>query len=90
MPLLPEDEILRTVAIFRLMMPPVRLRFAGGRARLSEKTLMAAFRAGINAAILGDMLTTAGAEVDADMSRIKAAGYSILSPDEVYQMKNEN
>ena len=89
MPLLPEEEILRTVAIFRLMMPSVRLRFAGGRARLSEKTLMAAFRAGVNAAILGDMLTTAGAEVDADMSRIKASGYSIMTPDEIYHMKNE-
>lgn len=76
-PLIPEDEILRTIAIFRLMMPYARLRFAGGRARLSEKTLMKAFRSGINAAIIGDMLTTVGADVSTDMRRIKEAGYTL-------------
>ena len=76
-PLIPEDEILRTIAIFRLMMPYARLRFAGGRARLSEKTLMKAFRSGINAAIIGDMLTTVGAYVSTDMRRIKEAGYTL-------------
>ena len=59
------------------MMPYARLRFAGGRARLSEKTLMKAFRSGINAAIIGDMLTTVGADVSTDMRRIKEAGYTL-------------
>lgn len=81
-PLISEDEILRTIAIFRLMMPHARLRFAGGRARLSEATLMKAFRSGINAAIIGDMLTTVGADVSTDMHRIKAAGYVLSDPSE--------
>ena len=75
--LIAEEDVLRTVAIFRLMMPYARLRFAGGRARLSEDTLMNALRAGIDAAIIGDMLTTTGADVATDMARIKAAGYTV-------------
>lgn len=74
-PLISEDEILRTIAIFRLMMPSARLRFAGGRARLSEQAQMKAFRSGINAAIFGDMLTTPGDLVSADFERIRQAGY---------------
>lgn len=76
-PLIGEDEILRTISVFRIMMPSARLRFAGGRARLSEETLMKAFRSAVNAAIIGDMLTTVGADVSADMARIKTAGYTL-------------
>lgn len=76
-PLIGEDEILRTISVFRIMMPSARLRFAGGRARLSEETLMKAFRSAVNAAIIGDMLTTVGADVSTDMARIKTAGYTL-------------
>lgn len=74
-PLISEDEILRTIAIFRLMLPSARLRFAGGRTRLSDQAQMKAFRSGINAAIFGDMLTTPGDQVSADFERIRQAGY---------------
>lgn len=76
-PLITEEEILRTIAVFRLIMPSAYLRFAGGRARLSEDTLAKAFRAGINSAITGDMLTTTGADFDTDKARIIAAGYTL-------------
>ena len=75
--LLSEEEILKTVAIFRLILPDAALRFAGGRARLSEEIVMKAYRIGVNAAIMGDMLTTAGADIDTDMSRIRSAGYML-------------
>lgn len=75
--LIPEDEVVRTVAIFRLVMPSAFLRFAGGRARLSEKALMDAFRAGINSAIIGDMLTTTGSDIATDKARILASGYTL-------------
>ena len=74
---LSEDEIVRTVAMFRLIMPDAYLRFAGGRARLSEQALMTSFQAGINSAIIGDMLTTTGADVATDKARILAAGYML-------------
>ena len=82
-PLIPEDEILRTIAILRFILPDAALRFAGGRARLSEQTVLAAYRTGINAAIMGDMLTTAGADIDTDFARIRSAGYELRQPAKV-------
>ena len=70
-----DDEVLRCVALFRLIMPKAYLRFAGGVARFSEDTMVRAYRAGINAAILGDMLTTAGEDIQTNMKRIRGAGY---------------
>ncbi len=77
MPLLPERDILRMVALFRVALPEATLRFAGGRARLSPETLDAALRLGINAAIEGDLLTTLGNTVAQDRERILRAGYQL-------------
>lgn len=76
-PLLPECDVLRTVALFRLALPGATLRFAGGRARLSAETLEAALRLGINAAIEGDLLTTLGKTVAQDRETILRAGYRL-------------
>lgn len=71
---LSEEEILRTVAIFRFILPGAFIRLAGGRKLLSDKGEKA-FLSGANAAITGDMLTTYGISVDADMQIIKNLGY---------------
>ncbi len=72
---LTDDEILRTVAVFRLVHPRAVLRFAGGRARISPETTRRALKAGINGAIMGYMLTTMGEEIEKDKAMIKEAGY---------------
>lgn len=77
LPLIPEEDVLRTIALFRFILPDAALRFAGGRARLSAETTLEAYRIGINASIMGDMLTTAGADIDTDMDRIRTAGYDL-------------
>lgn len=73
---LSEEEILRTTAIFRFILPNAFIRLAGGRSYLSDKGKKA-FLSGANAAITGDMLTTYGISVDTDMQIIKETGYVV-------------
>ncbi len=74
-PLISEDEILDTIAVFRLVHPAVELRFAGGRERLSIECLEEAIRIGMNGAIVGDLLTTIGSKIDADRNLWAQHGY---------------
>lgn len=70
-----DDEILETIAIFRLIHPKVNLRFAGGRARLDDKTQIECMRVGISGGTIGDLLTTIGSTIEQDRERIERAGY---------------
>lgn len=74
-PLIGEEEIVRTAALFRLIAPKVTLRFAGGRMRLSRATMERMLRGGINGALLGDMLTTVGNSVAEDKELFRSTGY---------------
>ena len=60
------DEIRRTVAIFRFILPDVFIRLAAGRRELSDKGEKL-FRGGANAAITGDFLTVKGVSVNDDV-----------------------
>ncbi len=77
MELISDEQILRTVAIFRLINPSAYLRLAGGRARLGKETLAKLLHAGINAAIVGDMLTTLGSDIESDKKTFMEAGYEL-------------
>ncbi len=63
------DEILRTIAVFRFILPEAAIRLAGGRRSLSDGGRRA-FLSGANAAITGDMLTTQGNGIDSDMKML--------------------
>lgn len=73
---LSEEEILKTIAVYRFIMPEAAIRLAGGRGLLEDKGEKA-FRGGANAAITGDMLTTAGISIDNDLEIITSLGYGI-------------
>lgn len=66
-PLLGEEEIEHTIALFRHIMPRTVLRTAGGRL-LIKKFYKKLFDFGINAEITGDMLTTEGLSIQQDIS----------------------
>lgn len=72
--LISEEEVIRTVAIFRFLLPSKTLRFAGGRMRLSEKAARRILRGGMNGALMGDMLTSIGNQVAEDKELFASVG----------------
>lgn len=73
-PLISEEEIIRTVAVFRFILPDKALRFAGGRQRLSRKSTARILRGGMNGVLMGDMLTSIGNKVEEDKRLFKECG----------------
>lgn len=74
-PPMPPEEVLDTVAFFRLIHPRTTLRFAGGRSSLDRATQLKAMKIGINGGIVGDLLTTIGSTVADDKQLVGEAGY---------------
>lgn len=76
-PQLTEEEILRTIAIFRYINPTAEIRLAAGRALLTEDGKIA-FMAGASATITGNMLTTvACATIRSDREMLKEIGRTV-------------
>jgi len=71
-----EEEILRTIAVYRFLIPDGAIRLAGGRELLADKGKRA-FLSGANAAITGDMLTTRGISIKEDQQIISDCGYTV-------------
>lgn len=69
-PLLTPDEVIMTIALFRIIIPDVPIRLAGGRAKVLGDQQAAAVKAGVNGLMIGDYLTTKGAEIQADHEMI--------------------
>lgn len=76
LPPLTEDEIIRTVAMFRYLNPTAYIRIAAGRAYFKDggKCL---FESGANATITGDMLTTVGNNIKQDMEMFTEMGFDV-------------
>lgn len=75
MPPMGDDEILRSAAIFRIVVPDAHIRFAGGRTLIKhlERRLL---HSGVSASIMGDMLTTSGSDIDSDKRMFGEEGFS--------------
>ncbi len=70
------DDMCRIVAVYRFILPDASIRLAGGRGLLPDKG-RSCFLSGANAAISGDMLTTAGITVETDMQLLKELEYEV-------------
>lgn len=71
-----KEEVLKTIAIFRFVMPAQVLRCAAGRKKLGNNGIDA-FNAGANALISGDFLTVSGSTNEEDIQMLKSLGYTI-------------
>lgn len=70
------EDVLRCVALFRLINPHAIIRIAGGRGRFG-KDQYRLFAAGANGAIVGDYLTTTGAGVVEDLVEFTKLGFDV-------------
>lgn len=70
-----EEEIVKTMCIFRIAMPKAQIRFAGGRSsRLNKENQELCLKAGVNAIIVGNYLTTLGQSVEEDKATFEKLG----------------
>jgi biotin synthase len=68
-------EVLKTVALFRMILPTATIKIAGGReTNLGEFQAMA-LRSGANGMIIGGYLTTGGRPVEQDVGMVRQAGF---------------
>ncbi|WAW15388.1 biotin synthase BioB [Peptostreptococcus equinus] len=70
------DEIIRSISIFRFILPHKNIRLAGGRILLDDNGLKA-INSGVDSMISGDMLTTSGINPTDDIKTIESMGFSI-------------
>ena len=64
-------EALRWIALFRLALPGVILRYAGGREVTLRDLQALGMTSGINALIVGNYLTTLGRSPDEDLAMLE-------------------
>ncbi len=73
-----EDNILRTLAIFKIANPNSVLRFCGGRLRLSEYNQERALKSCVEGILTGNYLTTTGKSPEQDIKTIEKLGKTLL------------
>ena len=70
-------EIMKTLALFRLILPGATIKIAGGRERNLGDFQGMALRAGANGMIIGGYLTTGGRAWEDDINMIRLAGFEL-------------
>jgi biotin synthase len=71
-PVLDAREAIRTIALFRLTMPATVMRYGGGREITLGDLQAMGLKAGINALITGNYLTTLGRTVEEDFNLLES------------------
>lgn len=76
-------EAIRTIALFRLIMPSTMLRYAGGREVTLGDLQAMGMKSGINALITGNYLTTLGQNVGNDLVMLEELKMPVKAVSEV-------
>ena len=75
-----EENIMRTLAVFKISNPKAVLRFCGGRMRLSAENQELALMTCVEGIMTGNYLTTTGRSPAEDLNTIKKLGRNIILP----------
>lgn len=69
---LPAQEVLRAIALYRILMPALPIRLAAGRETVLQDFLSSAFLAGADGMMIGGYLTERGRSADKDRAFVAA------------------
>ena len=72
-----EENILRTMAIFKIANPQAVVRFCGGRMRLSQENQELALKTCVEGILVGNYLTTVGKEPADDIEMVSKIGKAL-------------
>ena len=73
-----EENVLRTLALFKIACPNASIRLAGGKkARLSQASIEKAFKYCVDSTIVGNYLTTTGFSPDDDARLVEKVGRKV-------------
>jgi len=73
-----EENILRTMAIFKIVNPKAVIRFCGGRMKLSQENQELALKTCVEGILVGNYLTTVGKEPLEDIKTEEKLGKNLL------------
>src|SRR6476661_1262296 len=76
-PLMDPWEVVKWVAIFRLILPDALFRLCGGRVENQDELQPLAVKAGLNGVMMGNFLTTLGAEPADDRAMFEDLGLNV-------------
>lgn len=74
---LPPIEVIKTIAVLRLILPKAIIKVAGGREIGLRDMQAMAFMAGANGMIIGGYLTTGGRSVEQDLQMVRDLGFDL-------------
>lgn len=81
LPPIEADELVRMIALARLMMPKAKVRLSAGRSELSKEAQLLCMYAGANSIFYGDqLLTTPNPDESLDQDLIRSAGLRPQAP----------
>ena len=72
-----EENVLRTMAIFKIANPQAVVRFCGGRMRLSQENQELALKTCVEGILVGNYLTTVGKEPADDIEMVAKIGKTL-------------